>query len=114
VRDRPEPEPHDSDTLDPVPVIEIVVALPDATLTLSDGRLLVTRDPNVSMMVPIESIRRIQFDVEKRIPASIVIVPENALDEPQLLKVPAEFLGDVATIVAAVGARLAQLDEGSR
>jgi uncharacterized protein YlzI (FlbEa/FlbD family) len=45
VRDRPERDPHDNDTLDPVPVIEIVVALPDATLTLSDGRLLVTRDP---------------------------------------------------------------------
>jgi hypothetical protein len=39
------------------------------------------RDDRVRLNVPIENVRRIQFDIERDRPATLVIVPDSPSDE---------------------------------
>jgi hypothetical protein len=46
----------------------------------------------MALDVPLDNLRRVQFDIERERPASLVVVPERPLDEPQVLLVkPAEY-----------------------
>ena len=57
--------------------------------------------------MPIDNLRRIEFDIERDRPATLVIVPQDPTDEPQVLVVqPADYEG-VAEAVVVLGKRLA-------
>jgi len=61
----------------------------------------------LALDVSIDNLRRIQFDIERDRPATLVVVPQQPLDEPQVLAVrPSEYEG-VAQALVVVGQRLA-------
>ncbi len=63
-------------------------------------------DDRVVLDVAFEGLRRIQFDVERRRPATLVIVPENATHEPPVLAVPADRYDQITQALALIGHRL--------
>jgi hypothetical protein len=78
----------------------------EATLTVTDRRLIVA-DPNrVALAVPFEHLRRIQFDVERDRPATLVIVPEHPRDEAQVLTVRPDQYEATARALVAIGLEL--------
>ena len=86
--------------LEPDETIAVRVAAEDAIVGVSERRLLVVGEARVRLDIPIERLRRIQLDVERDRPASLVIVPELARDEPQVLAVsPAEYEAAARAIV---------------
>ena len=49
----------------------------DAILAVTDRRLVVADDQRVALDIPYDSVRRVQFDIERARPATLVIVPES-------------------------------------
>ena len=92
--------------LQPGERVELELESFGATLLVTDRRLLVSYAQNVRLDIPYEGLRRIQFDLEARRPAAMVIVPHLPADEPQVLSVPREQLHLAAEILAFVGERL--------
>lgn len=85
----------------------------DAILAVSDRRLIVKARERIALSVAIEGLRRIQFDIEKRRPATLVIVPEEARDEPQVLAIPPHEIRATTAALALIAERLAEYsDEG--
>ena len=82
----------------------------DATGLVTDRRIAIARGDRVAMDIPYERLRRIQFDVERRRPATLVLVPELPRDEPQVLAVEPERYEEVADALVIIGRRLAALD----
>jgi hypothetical protein len=79
----------------------------DAILVVTDRRLGLTRRVDrFELDVPFERLRRIQFDIEKTRPATLVIVPELPTDEPVVLAIRPEQYEAVALAMAAVGRRI--------
>jgi hypothetical protein len=84
----------------------------DATLAVTDRRVVVAADQRVPLAVTFDRLRRIQFDIERRRPATLVIVPEQADHEPQVLAVPPEEYGAVAEALVVIGHALASPEPG--
>ncbi len=78
----------------------------DSVVLVTDRRLLVVTGKRAALDVPVTGVRRIQFDVEKQRPATLVIVPEDPTLEAQVLSVPASELDSTAALLAQVGKRL--------
>jgi hypothetical protein len=74
---------------------------------VTDRSVAIADDERVALHVPYEALRRIQFDIERDRPATLVIVPESPADEPQVLAIPPEHYDDVTRAVAIIGRRLA-------
>ena len=81
-----------------------------AVVALTDRRMVIGTEHRIAMDLPIEALRRIQFDVERGRPATLVLVPHSPRHEPQVLAVPDEELEAVSRAVYLVGSRLQQLD----
>ena len=58
------------------------------------------------MALPIEELRRIQFDIERTRPATLVIVPELASHEPQVLAIPHEQIRAVSEVLVVIAERM--------
>jgi hypothetical protein len=80
-------------------------------VVVTDRRMAVATADRVLLDVPIENLRRIQFDIERERPATLVIVPESRHDEPQVLTVRAADYDAVAEALVTVGRRM---DEAGR
>jgi hypothetical protein len=78
----------------------------DARLLVTDRRVVVAADGRTALALPIEELRRIQFDVEKTRPATLVIVPEAPGHEPQVLAIPHGQIRAVTEALALIGERL--------
>jgi hypothetical protein len=79
-----------------------------ARIVVTDRRLAVLSRPDrPDLDIPFEGLRRIQFDIERERPATLVIVPEHPGDHPQVLAIPPAQYGAVAHALAAIGHRLA-------
>ncbi len=70
--------------------MHVVADTPSATLLVTDRRVVVAQEDRVALDISFDALRRIQFDVERRRPATLVIVPEHPADEPQVLAIPPE------------------------
>lgn len=79
-------------------------------VAITDRRMVIGDEHRVAMDLPVEALRRIQFDVERGRPATLVLVPQEPHHEPQVLAVPLEELEAVARAVYLVGARLQAMD----
>ena len=88
--------------------IEVIASARTHRVVVTDRRLAVADDERVTMHVPYPSLRRIQFDIERQRPATLVIVPESVHDEPQVLAVAPEHYDDIGRALAIVGRRLAE------
>jgi hypothetical protein len=89
--------------------IERFVQAEDMTVVVTDRRVAVGSADRVELNVPFEGLRRIQFDVERTRPATLVLVPEHWSDVAQVITVQPGDLEEVAHAVAVVGKRLAAL-----
>ncbi len=90
--------------------LEVAARTIPALMGLTDrDRLIVATDEGVALDVPIAAIRRIQLDVESGRPATLVIVPHQPSDEPQVLAVPHEELADVLRAVNIIGLKLQEV-----
>jgi len=94
--------------LDPDERIDVLTETLNAKLVVTDRRVAVAAGDRVALDVPFTALRRIQFDIERHRPATLVIVPENPGHEPQVLAVPVERYDDVTRALAIVGRRLAE------
>jgi hypothetical protein len=69
---------------------QIVVDGDEGILIVDDHRISV-RGPSRAMLdIDIDGVRRVQFDIERGVPATMVIVPSAATQLPQVLSIPRE------------------------
>ncbi len=87
-------------------VVEIQARAGDAVIAVTNRRLAVVEADRIALAVDIDSVRRIQFDIEKARPATLVIVPERPHDPPQVLAVPVRDYESVAAALVTLGRRL--------
>ena len=79
-----------------------------AVLAVTDRRIAVVEDGRTALALAIDGLRRIQFDIEKDRPATLVLVPEHVNYAPQVLAVrPSEYEALAAALVT-IGRRLAE------
>ena len=80
-------------------------------VVLTDDILRVGSGENVALDVPIGDVRRIQFDVERDRPATLVIVPDAAWRQSQVIMVEPEHYEGVAHVIAVLGLMMAKRRE---
>lgn len=102
-------DPFLQQILEPDEQIHAAALALDAVMAVSDRRLLVAAGKRLALSLPISELRRVEFDIEKGRPATLVIVPEAATVEPQVLVIPADQLEAAAEALALVGLRLANM-----
>ena len=106
----PTPEPEIDHVLEPGEQLQIRAPATEAVLAVTDRRLIVADPSRVALAVPFEALRRIQFDIERRRPATLVIVPDHPGDEPQVLSIPAPEYEAATRALAAIGREFARLE----
>lgn len=106
--DRPETLPASVlRLLDADETIEVYAIARDQQVIVTDRRLAVADDERIALHIGHHQLRRVQFDIERQRPATLVIVPEDPADEPQVLSVPPERYDEVARALVALGHRIA-------
>jgi hypothetical protein len=107
----PQPDEHEPvllATLEPDEQLRVKARALDAILAVSDRRLIVASPERVILSVSFNELRRIQFDIERDRPATMVIVPEEAHHEPQVLAIPPEEFSATAEALALIGRQIAR------
>jgi hypothetical protein len=80
----------------------------DAVMLVTDRRVAVALNDRLSMAVPFDGLRRIQFDVERDRHATLVLVPDHPADPPQVLVIPPHQYAAVGEAIALIGQRFAE------
>lgn len=93
--------------LEPDETIEVLARAREHHVVVTDRRLVVGDDHRVALHIAHHQLRRVQFDIERRRPATLVIVPEDPADEPQVLSIPPERYGEVSQALVVLGLRIA-------
>jgi hypothetical protein len=88
--------------------VQAVARVRDAHVVVTERRLAVASDVRLLLDVTIDNVRRIQFDIERTRPATLVVVPEHPADEPQVLAVRPEHYRAVADVLVVLGQQLAR------
>jgi hypothetical protein len=106
-------QPHDHEPvlraiLEPDEELRIQARARDALIAVSDRRLIVASRERIMLSVSFNELRRIQFDIERDRPATMVIVPEEAHHEPQVLAIPPEEFDATAEALAHIGRQIAR------
>src|SRR3954462_3099729 len=103
--------------LDPAEDILAHAEAEDGVVIVTDRRLVVSFGTGrFDLDIPLEGLRRFQFDIERRRPAALVIVPEHPADPPVVLAIPPAQYEQVAEALALVGKALHDIstDESDR
>jgi hypothetical protein len=94
-------------SLEPDEEVHVQAPAGDNVVIVTNRRLAIAASDRLALDVPIDNLRRIQFDIERERPATLAIVPMRPQDAPQVLSVdPSEYEG-VAQALVAIGQRLA-------
>jgi hypothetical protein len=105
---RPDVDDHPAlRVVQPDETIHVQAPAGDALVLVTDRRLAVANAERLMLDVPIEGLRRIQFDIERRRPATLVIVPEEREYEPQVLAIEPSGFEAIARALVTVGLRFA-------
>jgi diadenosine tetraphosphate (Ap4A) HIT family hydrolase len=80
----------------------------EARILVTDRRVAVAIDDRIALDIAIDQLRRIQFDIEKSRPATLVLVPERPSDPPHVLAVPRGHYREVAEALAVIGQLMAE------
>ncbi len=94
--------------LEPDENVEVIAEATGARLLVTDRRIAVATDDRIALDIRLEGLRRVQFDIERVRPATLVIVPEHPRDEPQVLGIPPSRYDEVTRALAIIGRRLAE------
>ena len=92
--------------LQPGEKIQGTVTATESVVVLTDQRLMVVSATRIALDVPFREVRRIQLDVEKNRPSTLVIVPEQPSHEAQVLTVPDTDLDRTCAVVTQIGVRM--------
>jgi hypothetical protein len=95
--------------LEPGETVEALARAASASLLVTDRRIAVAEAERIALDVPFAGLRRIQFDIERERPATLVIVPEHPRHEPQVMAVPPDRYAEVTRALALIGERLFEL-----
>jgi hypothetical protein len=95
-------------SLEPDEEIHVQATAGENVVIVTDRRLAIASRERLALDLPIDNLRRIQFDIERDRPATLVVVPQRPFDEPQVLAVRPEEYEAVAQALVVVGQRLAQ------
>jgi hypothetical protein len=106
--DRKQPQFTHLQLLEDEEVIAHARAL-EADIAVTNRRLAIVEAERLAMAIDIEELRRIQFDIEKDRPASLVVVPESPSHPPAVLSVPVEQYEPIARALVIIGQRLGGL-----
>jgi hypothetical protein len=87
--------------------VQVQASAGDALLVVTNRRMAVANAERLMLDVPIENLRRIQFDIERQRPATLVIVPERPEDEPQVLAIQPRDYDAIVRALVVVGRRFA-------
>jgi hypothetical protein len=96
-------------TLHPDEEIHVEAAAGDSVVVVTNRRLAIKSTERLALDVPIDNLRRVQFDIERERPATLVVVPQQPTDEPQVLSVQPDEYEGVAQALVVLGQRLAAL-----
>ncbi len=105
--------PAVQELLGPGEEVQHVASAGEAVIAVTSHRLAVIQEDRTALDVGIDNLRRIQFDIEKTRPATLVIVPEHPNQPPQVLAVKPEEYEEVAAALVTIGQRLAGWDQGT-
>lgn len=86
--------------------LDLVIHLADVTVAVTEHSLIVGALTGRMLDIRFSELRRIEFDIERARPATLIIVPERPSDPPQVLAVEPEQYFDVASLVVLIGHRL--------
>ena len=87
-------------------VVRGVVEAIGGRLVLTDRRVFVTENGVITLDVPIDNLRLVEFDLEKERPATVIIVPEHPQDPPRQLAIEPQQYDEVASLLAQLGPRI--------
>ena len=79
----------------------------DTEILVTDRRLAVGSVDRLTLDIGLDGLRRIQFDIERNRPATLVVVPEHPSHEPQVLAIRPDDYPAVAQALVYIGQRLA-------
>jgi hypothetical protein len=82
----------------------------DAVLAVTTRRVAIVEGGRTALDLAIDGLRRIQFDIERTRPATLVVVPDEGRHPPQVLPVRPDQYEAVAEALVAIGLRLADSD----
>lgn len=85
----------------------------DGRVVVTDQRLAVTDAQRIALNIELRKLRRIQFDIERERPATMVIVPDDPRHEAQVVTVPPEQFDAAGEALAYIG-RTMQAGSASR
>jgi hypothetical protein len=108
--EQPDPERVVLRVLQPGETVHVRARALDGVLAVTDHRLLVAERARLALDIRFGEVRRIQFDIERTRPATLVIVPERPAQEPQVLAIPHAELSRAAAALALIGERIAGTD----
>jgi hypothetical protein len=107
-------EKHLSAALEPGESIQLRADATESVLAVTDRRLVVAAETRVALAIPFDGLRRVQFDIERTRPATLVVVPEHPSHEAQVLTVEPEQYQAVADTLVALGHALASVGPSGR
>jgi hypothetical protein len=94
--------------LEPDEEIHVQAHAGDSVVVVTNRRLAIGSRERVALDVSIDNLRRIQFDIERDRPATLVVVPQRPDHEPQVLSVDPSEYESVAEALVVIGKRLAE------
>jgi hypothetical protein len=105
-------DPELADILEPDESIQYRARATDALLAVTDRRVVIAAPSRSAAILPINELRRIQFDIERDRPATLVLVPETSRLEVQVLSIPPEEYEATSQALVAIGLALYQGERG--
>jgi hypothetical protein len=81
--------------------------LVEGTVAVTNERLFVANGSAIAVDITWARLRRVQLDIERQRPATLVVVPEWPTDPPQVLSVPPASYRSVTDLVGLIAERLA-------
>jgi hypothetical protein len=94
----------------PAPEVRRVQVL-NGVIELRTGRITVSDSLGVTLDVPINELRRVQFDIEAQRPATVAFVPASSRHAPVVLAVGHETYREVADVLVLIGDHLSAAEE---
>jgi hypothetical protein len=98
-----ETDPHLEALIEPGETIRHRTRATRAILAVTDRRIIVAAPYGIALDLPLAALRRVQFDIERDRPATLVLVPDQPRHEPQVLAIPPEEYAAAAEVLVAVG-----------
>ncbi len=103
-----EADPITRSVLDADETVHAQALAVEAVVAATDRRIVVADAKRVALNVAIDQIRRVQFDIERDRPATLVIVPEHPDHPTQVLAIAPQSYRAACDALAIIGGRLAE------